>query len=206
MAKRGKRAPSKPVSILPVPKQEPPAPAHPPVRGGAQRHPDPDRDGGRDRGSNKSAPPSTQPPTAVPAPVPAEIPVAPATPPAPVVPAPVPTTPAAPAQVFESPPLDPLRERQLRELLEAAPPVEGAPDNGQPAPLPTLLFEVAWEVCWQLGGIYTVLRTKAAAMLERWEDRYCLIGPYNPATAALEFEEKPTEGCLLYTSPSPRDS
>ena len=53
-----------------------------------------------------------------------------------------------------------------------------------------------WEVCWQLGGIYTVLRTKAVAMLERWGDRYCLIGPYNPATAPIEFEEKPAEGAI----------
>jgi glycogen(starch) synthase len=59
-----------------------------------------------------------------------------------------------------------------------------------------LLFEVAWEVCWQLGGIYTVLRSKAAEMIKRWEDRYCLIGPYNPATAAVEFEESPTEGVI----------
>ena len=61
---------------------------------------------------------------------------------------------------------------------------------------PPLLFESAWEVCWQLGGIYTVLRSKAAAMIERWGDRYCLIGPYNPATAAVEFEEAPTEGVI----------
>lgn len=69
----------------------------------------------------------------------------------------------------------------------------------QPAPArdqPPLLFEIAWEVCWQLGGIYTVLRTKAKCMVDRWADRYCLIGPYNPATAALEFEEQPTEGYI----------
>ena len=119
------------------------------------------------------------------------MPVAPVTP---VAPAPSP-----PAQIFESPAIDPAHERQLRELLEAppTPPLPG--DDGEPPALPTLLFEVAWEVCWQLGGIYTVLRTKAAAMLERWEDRYCLIGPYNPATAALEFEEKPTEGIIRET-------
>lgn len=64
---------------------------------------------------------------------------------------------------------------------------------------PPLLFEIAWEVCWQLGGIYTVLRTKAAAMLERWGERYCLIGPYNPQTAAVEFEELPTEGIIRQT-------
>jgi len=62
-----------------------------------------------------------------------------------------------------------------------------------------LLFEVAWEVCWQLGGIYTVLKTKAAAMLEAWGDRYFLIGPYNPNTAAVEFEEQPTEGFIRQT-------
>jgi glycogen(starch) synthase len=64
---------------------------------------------------------------------------------------------------------------------------------------PPLLFEVAWEVCWQLGGIYTVLKTKAASMLEKWGDRYCLIGPYNPNTAPMEFEEQPTYGSLRDT-------
>lgn len=64
---------------------------------------------------------------------------------------------------------------------------------------PPLLFEVAWEVCWQLGGIYTVLKTKAASMLEKWGDRYCLIGPYNPHTAPMEFEEQPTYGSVRDT-------
>jgi glycogen(starch) synthase len=76
----------------------------------------------------------------------------------------------------------------------AAPPA--ASESPQIVPQPPLLFECAWEVCWQLGGIYTVLRTKAAAMLERWGDRYCLIGPYNPNTAPLEFEEQPTYGSI----------
>jgi glycogen(starch) synthase len=61
---------------------------------------------------------------------------------------------------------------------------------------PPLLFEIAWEVCWQLGGIYTVLKTKADMMLRKWGDRYCLIGPYNPNTAPLEFEEQPAEGII----------
>ncbi len=59
----------------------------------------------------------------------------------------------------------------------------------QPRPGNALLFEVAWEVCQQVGGIYTVIKTKVPAMLERWGDNYCLIGPYNPHTAAIEFEE-----------------
>jgi glycogen(starch) synthase len=67
--------------------------------------------------------------------------------------------------------------------------------NGQhhshDAPADTFLFEIAWEVCWQLGGIYTVLKTKAEAMLDRWGEHYFLIGPYNPTTAAGEFEEQP---------------
>jgi glycogen(starch) synthase len=82
-----------------------------------------------------------------------------------------------------------------------------APD---PAPTPVvqppLLFEIAWEVCWQLGGIYTVLKTKAPAMLERWGDRYCLIGPYNPQTAPLEFEEQPAYGALRETQQRMKDA
>jgi glycogen(starch) synthase len=78
-------------------------------------------------------------------------------------------------------------------MAEEAPPPRPTP----PAiPQPPLLFECAWEVCWQLGGIYTVLKTKAAAMIERWGDRYCLIGPYNPQTSAVEFEEQPTYGSI----------
>lgn len=53
-----------------------------------------------------------------------------------------------------------------------------------------LLFEVAWEVCNQVGGIYTVIRSKVPAMVEKWGDNYCLIGPYFPQTASVEFEER----------------
>jgi len=82
------------------------------------------------------------------------------------------------------------------EQVEAPTQVTG--QGGEDGPQP-LLFEVGWEVCWQLGGIYTVLRTKAAAMMKRWGDRYFLIGPYNPQTAAVEFEEQPTEGYIRQT-------
>ena len=73
------------------------------------------------------------------------------------------------------------------------------PESLAPTNQPPLLFEVGWEVCWQLGGIYTVLRTKAPVMQQRWGDRYFLIGPYNPQTAAMEFEERPTEGFIRQT-------
>jgi glycogen(starch) synthase len=53
------------------------------------------------------------------------------------------------------------------------------------------LFEVSWEVCNQVGGIHQVLRSKAAVMKQRWDDRYLLLGPHIPAQAALEFEPEP---------------
>jgi len=52
-----------------------------------------------------------------------------------------------------------------------------------------VICEIAWEVCQQLGGIYTVLRSRAPRMVEKYGSHYCLIGPYNAATAAIEFEE-----------------
>jgi glycogen(starch) synthase len=52
-----------------------------------------------------------------------------------------------------------------------------------------VLFEVAWEVCSQIGGIYTVIKTKAPSMVDRWGSDYCLIGPYHQHTSSLEFEE-----------------
>ncbi|GAB3180246.1 glycosyltransferase [Telluribacter humicola] len=55
-------------------------------------------------------------------------------------------------------------------------------------PKNTLLFEVAWEVCNQVGGIYTVIRTKVPAMVEKWGEDYFLLGPYFPQKAASEFE------------------
>lgn len=52
------------------------------------------------------------------------------------------------------------------------------------------LLEIGWEVCNQLGGIYTVLRSKAPEMVAEWGDRYALVGPYNASQAAIEFEEE----------------
>lgn len=62
-----------------------------------------------------------------------------------------------------------------------------------------ILFEAAWEVCNQVGGIYTVIKTKVPAMTERWGDNYFLIGPYNQRTAAIEFEEAPVPAALEST-------
>ncbi len=53
---------------------------------------------------------------------------------------------------------------------------------------PKMLIEVAWETCNQVGGIYTVIRSKVPAMVEKWGQDYFLLGPYFPNTAAIEFE------------------
>ena len=51
-----------------------------------------------------------------------------------------------------------------------------------------LLLEIAWEVCNQVGGIYTVIRSKIPVMINNWEDNYCLIGPYVHSRMPAEFE------------------
>ena len=54
----------------------------------------------------------------------------------------------------------------------------------------TLLLEVAYEVANQVGGIYTVIRSKAASMKERWGENYCCIGPYVHPNVTAIFEEE----------------
>jgi len=76
---------------------------------------------------------------------------------------------------------------------EKAPQKSGRVDARRAEPL---LMEVAWEVCNQVGGIYTVLRSKVPSMMSRWGSRYCLVGPYNPDTAEVEFEPAPLDGAV----------
>ncbi|MFA5796921.1 MAG: glycosyltransferase [Candidatus Woesearchaeota archaeon] len=52
------------------------------------------------------------------------------------------------------------------------------------------LFEVSWEVCNKVGGIYTVLESKAAHIAKQYAN-YILIGPYIPAQARIEWYELP---------------
>lgn len=52
----------------------------------------------------------------------------------------------------------------------------------------TILTEVAWEVCNQVGGIYTVIRSKVPVMIDRWNDNYLLLGPYINQNVAADFE------------------
>lgn len=78
---------------------------------------------------------------------------------------------------------------------------EPAPQQQQPQPAcpegEPILLEVAWEVCQQVGGIYTVIRSKAPSIVSHWGERYCLIGPYNGEASANEFEEGQPECVFL---------
>ena len=61
----------------------------------------------------------------------------------------------------------------------------------------TFLFEIAWEVCNQVGGIYTVIRSKVPSVIEKFgKDNYCLIGPYFADQAEAHFDP-----ATDYTSP-----
>lgn len=51
-----------------------------------------------------------------------------------------------------------------------------------------LLVESSWEVCNQLGGIYTVIRSKLPATMDKWGDNYCLLGPLVNKDVDVEFE------------------
>ncbi len=58
----------------------------------------------------------------------------------------------------------------------------------------TVLLEIAWEVCQQSGGIYTVMRTKAPRMKKVWGENYIMVGPYDEQKSTAEFRELPPEG------------
>ncbi|MFR7707706.1 MAG: glycogen/starch synthase [Alistipes inops] len=55
---------------------------------------------------------------------------------------------------------------------------------------PDRLFEVSWEVCNKVGGIHTVVTTKAQTMVEALGNRYITIGPdIHRENDNTEFEE-----------------
>ena len=43
--------------------------------------------------------------------------------------------------------------------------------------LPDYIFESSWEVCNKVGGIYTVLSTRAKTLQDKMKDRIIFIGP-----------------------------
>ncbi len=52
------------------------------------------------------------------------------------------------------------------------------------------LFEVSFEVCNRVGGIYRVLESKADKMIQHYDDKYFLVGPYYREKAKGEFKEE----------------
>lgn len=54
-----------------------------------------------------------------------------------------------------------------------------------------LVFETSWEVCNKVGGIYTVLSTKAKTMQDKHKDKVIFIGPdvWTPETPSPWFTE-----------------
>src|SRR3989338_9801003 len=54
---------------------------------------------------------------------------------------------------------------------------------------PEMLFELSWEVCNKVGGIYTVVMSKVSVMKQHFKE-YILIGPYIEEKASLDFIEE----------------
>ncbi|XP_048757365.1 glycogen [starch] synthase-like isoform X1 [Ostrea edulis] len=50
------------------------------------------------------------------------------------------------------------------------------------------VFEIAWEVANKVGGIYTVIKSKAPVSVGELGEQYCLLGPYNEACVRTEVE------------------
>ena len=42
---------------------------------------------------------------------------------------------------------------------------------------PDYIFETSWEVCNKVGGIYTVLSTRAKTLQDKVKDRIIFLGP-----------------------------
>lgn len=57
-----------------------------------------------------------------------------------------------------------------------------------------LLVETSWEVCNKIGGIYTVLSTKARVLQEKYGDRLVFVGPdvWTPDNPSPYFVERKT--------------
>jgi len=51
------------------------------------------------------------------------------------------------------------------------------------------LIEVSWEVCNKVGGIYTVITSKAEKVISKYRGNYLLIGPYFADKIQGVFEE-----------------
>ena len=56
---------------------------------------------------------------------------------------------------------------------------------------PDYIFETSWEVCNKVGGIYTVLSTRAKTLQDTNKDKIIFIGPdFWKETACPYFQEE----------------
>ena len=63
-------------------------------------------------------------------------------------------------------------------------------------PKADILFETSWEVCNKVGGIYTVVKSKAAQLVNYYKENYILMGPYFTKNTPSSFsEEIPKDYC-----------
>lgn len=60
-----------------------------------------------------------------------------------------------------------------------------------------VMFEVSFEVCNKVGGIYAVLESKAARMVEIYKNNYFAIGPYYPEKAITESIKQNPPECFV---------
>lgn len=57
-----------------------------------------------------------------------------------------------------------------------------------------------------VGGIYTVLRTKALVSTDELGDQYCMLGPYNDERATMEMEHlEPDNAAMKYALEKTRE-
>ncbi|MFA5419048.1 MAG: alpha-glucan family phosphorylase, partial [Bacteroidales bacterium] len=58
---------------------------------------------------------------------------------------------------------------------------------------PDFVFETSWEICNKIGGIYTVISTKARLTAQKLGEKYVVIGPdvWKQTTANPDFNEIP---------------
>ena len=58
-------------------------------------------------------------------------------------------------------------------------------------PKADMLFEISWEACNKVGGIFTVLSSKARYMQKCYRGGYYLVGPYFEEKSRAVFKEEP---------------
>ncbi|XP_061434465.1 glycogen [starch] synthase, muscle-like [Lethenteron reissneri] len=66
--------------------------------------------------------------------------------------------------------------------------LSGWQDEDVPDDSHVVLFEVAWEVANKVGGIYTVIQTKAKVTADEWGENYVLLGPYYEQNVRTQVE------------------